>query len=149
MRIYENPNGFAVVVLWESPDGSAERIHAWGDHVSDTDIHQHRGDYDSEILEGSCNEEIWEYEDDISGDWERLTVNCLGDSGSGYKVKIRDRVRCRVTVKELLTHKAGEAYTRKATDLHRIFPVKLPLVTRVNFGRTYNEIHTMIRKMGA
>ena len=147
MRIYQNPNGFAVVVLHEEEDGSAERIHAWGDHIPDSDIHQHRGDYTADILEGFVNEEIWTYRDDPDGEWERMTVDCIGDDGNGYQVKILDRTRCSVEVAELIVHRKGSTYERKATDLHRIFPVQLPVVTRVNFGPVYNRIHTMIRKV--
>lgn len=148
MRIYENPNGFAVVVLHEEEDGSAERIHAWGDHVAGGDIHQHRGDYTADVLEGFMNEEIWTYRDDPSGGWMRMTVDCKGSKGGEYKVEILEEVRCSVEIAEVLVHRQGSSYERKATDLHRIFPVKLPVVTRVNFGPVYNRIHTMIRKVG-
>lgn len=145
MRIHQNPNGFAVVTLYELEDGSSERIHAWGDHVPDGDIHQHRASFESMVLEGFFNEEIWTYEDDPEGDWERMTVDCINEGG--YRVDVLDRTRCRVQIAEVLVHRQGISYERKATDLHRVFPVKLPVVTRVNFGPVTNRIHTMIRKI--
>jgi len=147
MRIYQNPNGFAVVELWKADDGSCERIHAWGDHVADADIHQHRSDFVSTVLEGFFNEEIWTHQDDPDGEWERMTVDCVND-GDEYRVDVLDRTRCTVEIKEVLVHRQGTTYERSATDLHRVFPVKLPLVTRVNFGLVTNRVHMMIRKIG-
>lgn len=145
MRIHQNPNGFAVVTLYEA-EGFSERIHAWGDHVADSDIHQHRRDYVSTVLEGFFNEEIWTYEDDPDGDWERMTVDCLNNEET-YKVKVFETVRCRVKIAEVLVHREGSTYERKATDLHRVFPVQCPVVTRCTFGPVTNRIHTMIRKI--
>lgn len=149
MEIIQHPNGFLKVVFTREADGSALRLHAWDDHVPDTlDIHQHRADFTSTVIEGSMNEELWRYVDDPAGEWERMQVRCWSDEQGNYHVDEHSpRTRCRVEVVQLLTHKAGETYHRPATDLHRIFPVKLPLVTLVRFGRTYQEIHTLIRKM--
>ena len=146
MRIHQNPNGFAVVTLYET-EGFSERIHAWGDHVGDSDIHQHRRDIiESTVLEGFFNEEIWTYEDDTDGEWERMTVDCVNDDGE-YRVDVMDRTRCRVEIADVLVHRQGSTYERKATDLHRVFPVKCPVVTRCTFGPVTNRIHTMIRKI--
>lgn len=150
VKVTQHPNGFLKVVIADEADGSSLRFHAWDDHVPDTiDIHQHRGDIEySTVLEGSMNEELWTYADDPGGEWERMQVRCWTDEQGNYHVDEHSpRVRCRPEIAELLTHKAGETYCRPATDLHRVFPVKLPLVTLVRFGKAYNEIHTMIRKI--
>jgi len=144
MRIHQNPNGFAVVTLYEE-EGFSERIHAWGEHVGDNDIHQHRADFESTVLEGFFNEEIWTYQDDPEGGWERMTVDCINEPE--YRVDVLDRTRCTVEIAEVLVHRQGTTYARKATDLHRVFPVQLPVVTRVTFGPVANRIHTMIRKL--
>lgn len=148
MRIYQNPAGFSVVVLHDGGDAFQERIHAWGEHLPDTgDIHQHRADFTSTVLEGFINEEIWAYRDDPAGEWERLTVNCAGDDGQGgYRVEVFDRTPCSVKIREVLTHRAGTTYKRDAADLHRVFPVQLPVVTRVTAGPVRNRVHTIVRK---
>lgn len=147
MRVHQNPNGFAVVTLYEA-EGFSERIHAWGDHVGDPDIHQHRADFVSTVMEGFFNEEIWTYEDDPEGEWMRMTVDCINNDENGeYKIKVLDQARCSVEIAEVLVHRQGSTYERKATDLHRVFPVKCPVVTRVNFGPATNRVHTMIRKI--
>lgn len=150
MKIIQHPNGFLKVTIREEADGSSLRLHAWEDHIpDDLDIHQHRADFTSTVLEGSMNEEIWEYRDDPGGTHERLTADCWtqGDEdGDIYRVDEKaPRVRCRIEPVSLLTHKAGETYHRPATDLHRVFPVKLPLVTLVRFGPVYHRVHTIIR----
>ena len=95
-------------------------------------------------------EEIWTYEDDPAGDWERMQVRCSSDDDGTYHVDERSpRIRTRPVLLDLFTRKAGDTYHRPAGDLHRIFPVRLPLITLVRFGKTYNEIHMMIRKMDA
>lgn len=146
MRIHQNPNGFAVVTLYEEGDLFSERIHAWGGHVAEPDIHQHRADFESTVLEGFFNEEIWAYEDDPDGDWLRMTAVCVNDQGD-YRVDVLERVPCSVQIEEVLVHRQGTTYERKATDLHRVFPVKCPVVTRVNTGPVTNRIHTIIRKI--
>lgn len=150
MKIIQHPNGFLKVTIWEEDDGSSLRLHAWDDHVpGDLDIHQHRADIiTSTVLEGSMNEEIWGYDADPGGEWERLRADCWADDQGNYHVDEHDpRIRCKPHVIQLLTHKAGETYDRPATDLHRIFPVKLPLVTLVRFGPVYQRVHTVIRKL--
>jgi len=149
VKIYENPGGFAVVVLYEEPDGSADRIHAWGDHVPDTiDFHEHRAAIEwSEVLEGSVNEQRCTWRDDPAGDWERLTADCIGVTDGGeYRVDILERSRCSVEVYEVAHHKAGDRYSLPADALHRIFPVRLPAVTRVRFGPVTRRVHTIIRR---
>ena len=148
MKVTSHPNGFLKVVFDEGDDGSSLRLHAWDTHVpDDLDIHQHRADFTSTVLEGSMNEELWRYVDDPDGGWDRMTVNCWTDSEGRYHVdEATPRVRCRVEVAALLTHKKGQTYGRPATDLHRVFPVRLPLVTLVEFGPVYRRVHTMIRK---
>lgn len=149
MKITSHPNGFLKVIAWEEADGSSLRLHAWEEYVPDTtDIHMHRGDFTSHVLEGSMDEEIWTYIDDPAGEWERMQVRCWTDENGTYHVDEHSpRIRCRAEIKELLTRKAGDTYYRPAKDLHRIFPVKLPLVTMVRFGKTYQDIHTLIRKI--
>lgn len=147
VRTYENPNGFTVVTLYDGGDHFQERIHAWGDHVAEPDIHQHRADFVSTVLEGFFNEEVWTYEDDPEGQWMRMTVDCISGE-DGYRVDVLDKTRCSVEIKEVLVHRQGTSYERSATDLHRVFPVGLPVVTRVNLGPVTNRIHTIIRKIG-
>jgi hypothetical protein len=152
VKIYENPGGFAVVVLYEEEDGSSDRIHAWGDHVPDTiDWHMHRAAIErSEVLEGSVNEQRCTYADDPDGDWERLTADCVGADGTGeYKVEILAKTRCRIDVYDVRHHKAGDTYSLPADVLHRVFPVRLPAVTRVRFGPVTNRVHTIVRRYDA
>lgn len=148
MRIHENPNGFTVVTLYDGGDLFQDRIHAWGDHVTEPDIHQHRAGFVSTVLEGLFNEEVWTYEDDPEGEWMRMTADCINnDENDEYKVRVLDQARCRVEIAEVLVHRQGSTYERKATDLHRVFPVKCPVVTRVSFGPVTNRVHTIIRKI--
>jgi hypothetical protein len=146
VRTYENPNGFTVEVLRENPDGSALRRHRWAGPGQDGDIHAHRGDYDSGVEEGTVFEEIYGYEDDPDGGWDRMLVDCIGDDGSGtYRTDVKSSVRCRVTLLRTEVHQAGETYHRDARELHRIV-VPGPAVTLVRFGPSRNRVHVMIRR---
>lgn len=146
MKVIQHPLGFLKVIIWEE-EQSALRFHAWDDHLAaDIDIHQHRASFTSTVLEGSMNEELWAYTDDPAGGWDRLTVHCSQDGDVYHVDEKAPSVRCRVQVKELFTHKAGETYHRPATDLHRVLPVRLPLVTLVRVGPVCNEVHTILRK---
>ena len=148
MKVLTHPSGFTKAILSQEPDGSALRVHVWDDHLPDTiDIHQHRASFTSTVITGSMNEEIYRYVDDPDGGWEQALVNCWTDDTGEYHVDPYCAwTRCRVEPVALLTHKTGETYERDCRDLHRVFPVALPLVTLVETGPVERQVHTLIRK---
>jgi hypothetical protein len=148
VKVDPHPLGFTKAEAWKKPDGSTLRVHVWDDHLpDDIDIHQHRADFTSTVITGSMNEELWRYVDDPDGGWEHALVDCGADEAGRYHVDPRSPwTRCRIEPVQLLTHKAGETYHRDCRDLHRVLPVRLPLVTLVETGPVVQQVHTLIRK---
>lgn len=146
MKVTHHPNGFLKVVLKEEPDGSQLRLHAWDVPGEDSDIHQHRADFTSRVVEGFMLEEIYGYEDCEDGNCERLTADCRTDSAGRYHVDVKITVPCRVRVIRTERHGAGETYFRDARDLHKAIAVKVPLITIVSFGPVYQQVHDIIRE---
>jgi hypothetical protein len=146
MKVVQNPNGFLVVTISENSDGSAHRLHVWDKPGGDSDIHQHRADFTSTIIEGEMTEEIYVYEDDPEGDWDRLQANCWSEPSGEYHVDVESRARCTVRIDRIETAGPGVIYDRNASELHRVIAVQLPLVTMVDFGPVYQQVHTIIRK---
>lgn len=146
MKVLDHPHGFLKIVLREKPDGSSYRIHVWDELERDRrDIHQHRGDFTSEVIEGSMAEEIYDYEDCADGGYVRLFTECRQDDSGAYHIDDTAVSRCRVRLVRTEQHKAGETYFRGARDLHRVIAVTVPLITLVTCGPTYQEVHTILR----
>jgi len=146
MKVTSHPNGFLKVVVWERDDGSSHRIHAWDEAGGDSDIHQHRADFSSVVVEGEMAEEIYGFADEKNGGWDHLEANCWQDGGGGYHVDIESSVHCRPVLLRTEIHRAGETFDRPAVDLHRVIAVKVPLVTVVTFGPAYQQVHTILRR---
>ena len=50
---YQHPNGFVKIRLRSLPNGTILRLHLWPDHTNIGDIHSHRWDFASLIVDGS------------------------------------------------------------------------------------------------
>lgn len=147
MKVVQNPNGFLVITLTAGADGSAQRLHVWDRPGGDGDIHQHRADFTSTIIEGTMHEEIYACDSDPAGDWDLLRADCWSSPDGEYHVdETEPRRRCTPGLLRTETHLPGETYERDGRDLHRVVAVTVPLVTMVTFGPIYQRVHTLLQK---
>lgn len=151
MKVTRHPNGFLRAEFFKLPSGFSDRIHIWDKPglMDGCDIHQHEADFYSDILTGEMLEEIFTYEPDENGTWERWSVVCYTDDKGAYHVDDIPEEVVRVTPvhDRYEWHRAGDRYFRPAEHFHLVTAVHTPLVTRSWTSKATQRRHHFMREL--
>jgi hypothetical protein len=117
-RSYLHGNGFYKIILDEN-DVFRLRLHIWlPTSTAEENIHDHRWHFASTILSGTVESEIWEDASSGAGEWldEYLYIGKTKTEDAHVKYMGKSRV----SLKEKVVHKAGDAYYMMSNVMHRI-----------------------------
>lgn len=149
MKVTRHPNGFLRVEFFKYATGESDRLHIWDTPglMEGGDIHQHEADFSSYIVAGVMQEDIYAYQEDPAGEWERWSVVCYTDDRGTYHVDDEPlKVRATPVLLQNITRHAGEVYNRPASDFHLVTALETPLITRSITGPATQRRHYFLRK---
>ena len=136
-RSYWHPNGYAKLVLADSPQGQT-RLHIWTETGDGGDIHDHAWDYQSTVLAGKFDdfrykETLWDR--DVAS-W-RHSYKRIGDRRWAQAEPVPTWLRC--TGGGSLA--SGDQATGKPGTIHRFSAVQIPAVTLIRVGPVVGHSH--------
>lgn len=118
-RSYLHQNGFSKIVLFKSIDCQI-RLHIWdGNHKEEENIHNHRFNFNSSILQGQYREEIFE-QDSFNGD-DYFAYSYAPKSELNYELIRQENIKLKKVGR--FTYKEGDGVSRQASVLHKVSPI--------------------------
>jgi len=147
---YRHANNFNKIPLYtDSRFGITVVLHVWRDHISsvdmDSDIHDHRWDFSSQILIGTLRNRL--YEIDKDGEEQQAWAYRSVASGSTYGL-IETAGIVRIQPSSAAQFGAGSRYYQRGHLLHTAAPLALPTVTVVARGCPERSAATILTEAG-
>lgn len=108
----EHPNGFTKITLWDGCGSGTARLHIWSPLAGEGDLHSHRWDFISTILQGSLAAEDFRI---AAGDDHSL-FKCRS---SPFEYDLEFSRRTGLIRVENTTRRSGDSYFQPSDLLHR------------------------------
>lgn len=123
---YKHENGFTKLSLAKSDDYKL-RVHFWKDYHYDTNIHNHRFNCHSYLINGKIQNEIYEYGNGKKSFLANTFIYWPRQNKEEYNLEFQKPTR--LIKKDEFTHIKGEIYNLDKTILHKTKVVDKDTIT--------------------